>query len=140
MKKLTKYLSTKPNKVNYGFPRIPKLDTVIKFLNENEFVQIPYNKNSFYITLFDTNSTDKKRYMYAISSGRTFYWLRFCKEGECSSENPIYFCRLTENGIPSSEKDDLGYIELIGRVGHDIKFNSYEEFCDEVDKNFEWIK
>lgn len=148
MRPISEFLSTKIKNTNAiqpdGFPKKPQLDLVTDFLNAQGFVSLKFNRDEdFYITVFDRDNVDQKRYICTKCTGyggrEEEYWIRFCKEGETSEKNPLYFCRLTETGEQLSKDNDMGYVEFVGRISPpDKEFSNYEEFVEYVNKVFEW--
>ncbi len=134
---INEYLSTKVKVNKISFPDIPKLDTIINFLKENNFIEVKYTNNAPQKDLEDMALTGHNAFMYMKNNhDDDEYWVRFCKSGRLSEENPIYFCRATNDGHIKSY--DIGYIEYCERRIEDKKFHEYDEFVKTVNEFFGW--
>ena len=153
MKALNEFLSTKVKntEVFYDkFPNTPKTNDVIEFLEYNGFKKnideygtfaqldhairnkAEYSKNDGFMVCEDIDEPDRKK------------WIRFWKHGEINEHNPIFFCRLLDDGhwVPESDKDFIAstYFEkdLDNIFDSQTKYKKYDEFVEIVNKHFEW--
>ena len=135
---IDEYLSTKVKVNKISFPDIPKLDTIIDFLKDNKFVEVKYADNkSPQKSLEDMTMNGHNAFMWLRNkSDDDEYWIRFCKSGRLSEENPIYFCRATGDGHRKSY--DIAYIEYCERGVEDKQFHKYDEFVKSVNEFFGW--
>lgn len=130
MKQITKYLSTKVNKIDF-FPSEPDHDKIINFLNSHGFDEAKGEDFSIsdYMMIYSKNYN----HPFYIDSKTAIY---FTKGGTITKENPIFYCNLklsnwiTVNyseifaGITSQEKDKI--------------YKTYSDFRDRVIKFFGW--
>lgn len=134
MKQLAKYLSTKPNKVKYKFPKNKNLKDIISFLDKNGFIEIERESETSDIETLDNNEEliDKPRYIVDYD-----YCISFCNSGKLSKENPVFECEFNE----SDEQQKYNYA-IIWPVYKDNYtwnyFKSYKEFVNEVNRCFGW--
>jgi len=140
MKTINEYISNKitNSDVLYdGFPKTPKLQDVIDFLEDHGFIKMrSYDYDHAFL-----DDIEDDRYIVQESTwhAKKEYWVRFCKAGKPSAKNPIYFCRLTETGKQVSDDDDMAYVEYyFDNNGDDKTFENYKEFVDYVNTELNW--
>lgn len=138
MKALTKYLSTKPNKISGEFPENPTYSELIKFLKNKGFEEVivtsdELNHTSIYAIISSLIKTENKKVFISLNVNGSYYAVRFFKTGiPISKENNIFLCRITENGPIKSQTIE----NAIGKIGKPIK--DFSEFRDLVNKYFNW--
>lgn len=137
MRLLAEYLSTKV-KVSKGFPEVPKLEDILEFLKTNGFVEVKYVYNKSALkSLEDMAVNGHNAFTWLKNKDNDDeYWVRFCKSGKLSKENPVYFCRVTDDGHIKSS--DIAYIEYCERGVEDKQFTKYDEFVKDVNEFFGW--
>lgn len=139
------FLSTKINNKQYAkgdFPRSPKTETVITFLEEQGFKLIDYIplKNRTYEPvvklIYDlAKDSDENSFM----SGESLFdknkvWVRFWKGGEINKENPIFFCVTHKDG---TKPKDPCWLETKD-TSNAIKIEDFNEFVAKANSYFEF--
>lgn len=114
-----------------GFPKTPDIDLIIQFLKENNFVELERDKINFPTAtgqlLSGTGRHDKNVYVCAILGATTNPLgtaIYFCKQGEISSKNPIFYVRI-------NKKDEN--CSFMRKSPDNHEFEDIKEFKREVD-------
>lgn len=134
MKSITEFLSTKvkidKDTLYRGFPKTPNIDLIIKFLKENNFVQIERDSEFSTASGQIMNGVDRqtKNVFVCInlnSIGTVFGTaIYFCKTGEINRKNPLFYVRI-------NEKD--GNCSFIRKTPDKHEFEDINEFKKEID-------
>lgn len=150
MEKITKYLSTKVNKLE-RFPNNLSFDVVIDFLQKKGFKLLQYDINSEEQSFIQLNKyaqkSDSNIYMLpnkisvlksAVNNGHVT-WVRICKPGKIGRKNPSFFISLSDDGN-FDDRNIIAYIEYepYGRLDTEYSYNELNAFIEEVNKNFGW--
>ena len=143
MKTINEYISNKITNsyVLYdGFPKTPKLQDVIDFLEDHDFIKMgSYDYDHPFLDNIENNRYFLQEASYPSYRHGNEYWVRFCCAGKPSKTNLIYFCRLTKSGKQVSDDDDMAYVErYFDNKADDIEFENYKEFVDYVNKEINW--
>ena len=136
---VNEYLLSKDKTMSAKFPKTPKTDNIISFLEQEEFDKYEVGYYEPKISVKDFCSLKNKR--LGISDKNLFTRIYFCLDGEINEKNPIFCLYTTDDGheyYQYSEKRGK-YVGVIEQYDHIFKyFKTYEDFSNEAKKFFGW--
>ena len=149
MRTMLEYLlSKKKQNVSLGFPKTPKYDDVIDFLESRDFKLVDEDNNDPNAFVSFLNAVEKGKYDYPVYHVDSRFRYRcqriiFSKGKDPEEDGIVEFILFTtkdgSDPIATRDVDTVGAIcTLVNTHIDSDSFDNYEEFTKTVKKHFGW--